>query len=376
MLAPAEIHELIRSQGVSFFTGVPDSLLADYCAYVTDHMEEDAHVITANEGNAVALAAGHYLGTGESALVYMQNSGLGNAVNPLLSLADEEVYSIPMLMMIGWRGEPGVKDEPQHVKQGRVMVPMLDAMEIPWFEVHAGMDDAAGVIARACALMRERSAPVALLVRKGAFQKYKLKKAVQTEFPMNREGAVKCIVDMLDERDIVISTTGKTSRELYEYRAARGDGHGSDFLTVGAMGHTASIAMGVARAQSDRRIVCLDGDGSVLMHMGALAIIGQSGLGNFVHVVVNNGAHDSVGGQPTAGFAIDIGVCARACGYRHVASVETAEEAKAAFNGFSAGDGPVLLEIRVNKGARDDLGRPKSTPVENRDALMNRLGLL
>src|SRR5690606_5227510 len=187
-------------------------------------------------------------------------------------------------------------------------------------------------IAQACTLMRERSAPVALLVRKGAFQKYKLQKAVHTDFPMNREGAVKCIVDLLGERDVVISTTGKTSRELYEYRAARGDGHGSDFLTVGAMGHTASIAMGVARGQSNRRVICLDGDGSVLMHMGALAIIGQSGLRNFVHVVVNNGAHDSVGGQPTKGFEIDLGACAKACGYRHVASAETADHARAAFD--------------------------------------------
>jgi phosphonopyruvate decarboxylase len=375
MLAPASVHELIRSQGIRYFAGVPDSLLADFCAFVTDHEDEHAHVITANEGNAVALASGHYLATGEPALVYMQNSGLGNAVNPLLSLSDEEVYSIPMLMMIGWRGEPGVKDEPQHVKQGRVMVPMLDAMEIPWFELHPGMDDAGEVIARACALMRERSAPVALLVRKGAFEKYKLQKTIRTDFPMDREGAVKCVVDLLGERDVVVSTTGKTSRELYEYRAARGDGHGSDFLTVGAMGHTASIAMGVAHGQPDRRVVCLDGDGSALMHLGALAIIGQSGLGNLVHVVVNNGAHDSVGGQPTAGFAIDLVAIAKACGYRHASSVSTPEEVKAAFAGFGANDGPVLLEVRVNKGARDDLGRPKSTPVENRDAFMKRLGL-
>ena len=376
MLSPAHVHALIRKQGISLFAGVPDSLLADYCAYVSDHVEKDSHVITANEGNAVALAAGHYLGTAEPALVYMQNSGLGNTINPLLSLADEEVYSIPMLMMVGWRGEPGVKDEPQHVKQGRVMVPMLDAMEIPWFELHAGTEDVEKVIADACALMRERSAPVALLVRKGTFEKYKLQKTPATDFPMNREGAVRCIVDQLDERDVVIATTGKTSRELYEYRAARGDGHGNDFLTVGAMGHTASIAMGVARAQHDRRVVCLDGDGSVLMHMGALAIIGQSGLSNLVHVVVNNGAHDSVGGQPTVGFEVDLGACARACGYRRAVSVQSAAEAKVAFDELSAVGGPVLLEIRVNKGARDDLGRPKSTPTENRDALMQCLGLL
>ncbi len=375
MLQPEKTFEQIRSQGVSLFTGVPDSLLADFCAYVTDHAPDSDHVITANEGNAIALAAGHYLGTGEPALVYMQNSGLGNAVNPLLSLADEEVYSLPMLLLIGWRGEPGVKDEPQHVKQGRVMTAMLDSMEVPWFDLDASMDDAGEIIAKACGLMRERKIPVALLVRKGAFAKYKLKKDRVTDFPMDREGAVKCVVDLLGKDDVVISTTGKTSRELYEYRAARGDGHGNDFLTVGAMGHTASIAMGVARAQPGHRVVCLDGDGSVLMHMGSLAILGQSGLLNLVHVVINNGAHDSVGGQPTAGFEIDLIGIAKACGYAQALSVSAPGDVKSALAGLSGGQGPVLLEIRVNKGARDDLGRPKSSPVENRDALMKRLGL-
>jgi phosphonopyruvate decarboxylase len=375
MLQPQKTFEQLRAQGIRLFTGVPDSLLADFCAYVTDHAPEQDHVITANEGNAVALAAGHYLGTGHPGLVYMQNSGLGNAVNPLLSLADADVYSIPMLLLIGWRGEPGVKDEPQHVKQGRVMTAMLDAMEVPWFELDASMDDAGEVIAKACELMGERKVPVALLVRKGAFAKYRLQKDRVTQFPMNREAAVKCVVDLLGADDVVISTTGKTSRELYEYRVARGDGHGNDFLTVGAMGHTASIAMGVAQARPEQRVVCLDGDGSVLMHMGALAIIGQSGLRNLLHLVINNGAHDSVGGQPTAGFDVDFVRIAQACGYSQALSVSEPGDVAAALSRLAGAEGPVLLEIRVNKGARDDLGRPKSTPVENRDALMQRLGV-
>ena len=375
MLSPEKTFAQLRGQGITFFTGVPDSLLADFCAYVTDHAAEDDHVITANEGNAVALATGHFLGTGKPALVYMQNSGLGNAVNPLLSLADGEVYGIPMLLMIGWRGEPGVKDEPQHVKQGRVMTALLDAMEIPWFELDAGMEDAGEVIAEACRLMRERLVPVALLVRKGAFGKYKLQKDRVTNYPMNREAAVKRIVDLLGPTDVVIATTGKTSRELYEYRAARGDGHGNDFLTVGGMGHTASIAMGVATAQPDRRVICLDGDGSVLMHMGALAIIGQSGLCNLVHVVINNGAHDSVGGQPTTGFEVDFVRIAQACGYARALSVSEPGDVAQALSQLAGVEGPALLEVRVNKGARDDLGRPKSRPFENRDALMRQLGL-
>lgn len=375
MLNPETIFELIRAQGVRFFAGVPDSLLKDFCAYVTDHAADEDHVITANEGNAVALAAGHFLGTGNPALVYMQNSGIGNAVNPLLSLADPEVYSIPMLLLIGWRGEPGVKDEPQHVKQGRVMTAMLDAMEIPRFVLDAQTAAPASVIGEACAVMREKMAPVALLVRKGVFEKYKLQKETATDYPLNREGAVKCIVDLLGEQDAVVSTTGMTSRELYEYRAARGDGHGSDFLTVGAMGHTASIAMGLARVRPERQVICLDGDGSVIMHMGALAVIGQSALSNFVHVVINNGAHDSVGGQPTAGFEINFVKIAESCGYERALSVSKPEEVRKAFAELAGGHGPALLEIRVNKGARADLGRPKTTPVENRDAFMGRLGV-
>lgn len=375
MLSPAAIFETIRAQGVRLFAGVPDSLLKDFCAYVTDHAADEDHVITANEGNAVALAAGHFLATGEPALVYMQNSGTGNAVNPLLSLADREVYSIPMLLMIGWRGEPGVKDEPQHVKQGRIMTELMDAMEIPHFELCADTPDPQDVIARAAEVMRSSMAPVALLVRKGAFEKYKLQKDVLTHYEMNREGAVKCVVDLLGNDDVVISTTGMTSRELYEYRAARGDDHGSDFLTVGAMGHAASIALGVARAQPKRRVICLDGDGSVLMHMGALATIGQVQPRNLVHVVINNGAHDSVGGQPTAGFGIDLVAIARACGYQRAASVDSADGVARAFGELSGISGPSLLEVRVNKGSRADLGRPKSTPVGNRDALMARLGI-
>lgn len=374
MLEAGIVFSLLRAQGLRFFAGVPDSLLKDFCAFVDDNAEDDEHVITANEGNAVALASGHYLATGRPALVYMQNSGFGNAVNPLLSLADPEVYSVPMLLMVGWRGEPDGKDEPQHVKQGRVMTELLDAMEIPWFELRAETRDPTAVIDEACRRMTERSMPVALLVRKGTFEEYEPRENVVTTFPMNREGAVQCIVDMLEDDDVIVSTTGKSSRELYEYREERGEGHGNDFLTVGSMGHASSIAMGVARARSERKVICVDGDGSVLMHMGALAVIGQSGVPNFLHVVVNNGAHDSVGGQATVGFEIDIPAVAKACGYREVVSVSDAKDVKEAVARLHGLKGPVLLEVKVNKGARSDLGRPKTTPAENRDAFMKRLG--
>jgi len=374
MIKPDHIYELLKAEDIRFFTGVPDSLLKDFCAYVSDHTQE--HVIAANEGNAIALAVGHFLGSGMPALVYMQNSGLGNAVNPLMSLADREVSGIPILLMIGWRGEPGVKDEPQHVKQGRIMIDLLDAMEIPWFILDAGTLDPDSVIQKAAALMREIKSPVALLIRKGAFEEYELKKKLVTDFAMNREDVVKTIVDLLGEVDVIVSTTGMASRELYECRTHRKDGHGNDFLTVGAMGHTASIAMGIAYAQTNRKVFCLDGDGSVIMHMGALAIIGQSGLRNFIHVVVNNGAHDSVGGQPTAGFFLDFQRVAKACGYKHVMSAVNCDEVSDVMKKFRTLEGPILFEVRVNKGSRPDLGRPETTPSENRDSLMRTLEVL
>lgn len=373
MLSPRAVFEFLGAQGIRFFAGTPDSLLKDFCAYVTDHATPSRHVITANEGNAIALAAGHFLGTGEPALVYMQNSGLGNAVNPLLSLADAEVYGIPMVLMIGWRGEPGVKDEPQHVKQGRVMTGMLDAMEIPWFVLDAGTESPESVLGEALAVTRKNMAPVAVLIRKGAFETYKLSKTLSTNFALDREAAIRGIVDILGREDVVVSTTGMASRELYEYRAARGDGHGNDFLTVGAMGHTASIALGLALARPDRRVICLDGDGSVIMHMGALGVIGRSGCPNLLHIVINNGAHDSVGGQPTVGLEVDLVQIALACGYRQARRVETIDGIHDAFRGLGDAPGPAFLEVRVNKGSRPDLGRPKSTPVENRDALMRAL---
>jgi len=375
MLRSEQVFSLIKEEGIQFFAGVPDSLLKDFCAYVTDHTDEKDHVIAANEGSAVALAAGHFIATGRPALVYMQNSGIGNAVNPLMSLADPEVYSIPMLLMIGWRGEPGVKDEPQHVKQGRIMPALLDALEIPWYCLDANTEDPAGLIADAAATMRQRMGPVAILVRKGTFESYKLQKTVTSAFPLSREEAISCIIDVLRDTDIVIATTGMASRELYECRVRRGDTHSKDFLTVGSMGHAASIAHGSAGSLPGRRVICLDGDGSVLMHMGTLAVIGQSELKNFVHIVINNGAHDSVGGQPTVAFGIDLPAIATACGYREAHTAKTTSEIRAFLQSSSENGGPVLLEVRVNKGARADLGRPKTSPMENRDALMKQLGV-
>lgn len=370
MVSPELFIRTLQENGVSFFAGVPDSLLKNVCAYITDNVDADRNLITANEGNAVGVAAGHYLATGEIPLVYMQNSGIGNSVNPLLSLADGKVYSIPMVLMIGWRGEPGVHDEPQHVKQGEVTLPLLDAMGIPWRILPGNDDEAAGVMDTVVGECRHTGTPHAVIIRKGTFGPYRLRTEVINDNPLSREDALKLVADSLPQETIIVSTTGKLSRELYEYRDARGESHESDFLTVGSMGHSSSIALGIALGQPGRRVVCLDGDGAFIMHMGAVTNIGHLAPANYIHIVFNNGAHESVGGQPTLGFDIDIPAIAMACGYRHAAVAHTRDEIRDELARAMETEGPALIELRVSINSREDLGRPRTTPVENKEAFM------
>ncbi len=368
MIESKALLDALQLRGIGLYTGVPDSLLSSFCAYVDDHAEEGRHIIAANEGNAVAIACGHHLATGQTSLVYLQNSGLGNMVNPLASLADPEVYRIPMLLVIGWRGEPGVHDEPQHVKQGRITKGQLDLLEIPYVELEAS-SDVEQVLQTAFDAISRQGSPAAILVHKDAFAPYKTRRKLDALSSMKREEALGHLFDVMRADDLVVSTTGKTSREVYELRSARSELQG-DFLTVGGMGHTASIALGVAKGAAGRRVVCIDGDGSALMHMGAMAIIGQEKPANLIHVLLNNGAHESVGGQPTVGDRIDFGGIARACGYEAYRLAASPEEIAREWAGMADVRGPVLLEVRITIGSRSDLGRPTSTPEQNKQSFM------
>ena len=374
MINCEKFYNKLVNKNINFFTGVPDSLLKDFCAYITDNTDSKNNIIAANEGNAIALASGYYLATGKIGLVYMQNSGLGNAINPLTSLVDPEVYSIPMLLLIGWRGEPDMKkDEPQHIKQGKITLKLLDTLGIKYSSLPNSMEKANEVIDDATNYMKSFNAPYAIVVSKETFEHYNLKNEIITKYELSREEAIKLIVDKLDKDYAVISTTGMTSRELFEYREELGQGHSNDFLTVGSMGHSSQIALGVALSKPDKQVYCLDGDGAVIMHMGALAIIGSQSLKNFKHIVVNNGAHDSVGGQPTVAFKIDIPSIASACGYKLALSAETRNEFMEKLSLIKSSEGPCLLEVKVNKGHRNNLGRPTATPIENKKKFMDFL---
>ncbi len=371
MIPNESFYRCLKNHGIGFFTGVPDSLLKNFCAYVTDSTPSKNNVIAANEGNAIALAAGHYLATGEIGMVYMQNSGLGNAINPLTSLADKEVYSIPMLLLVGWRAEPGVKDEPQHIKMGKVTLKLLETIGIPYEILNENFEE---IIKKAKDYMGKESAPFAIVVKKGAFEEYKLKNKKETSYELSREEAIKAIVALLDSSDIIVSTTGMASRELFELREFNKQSHEKDFLTVGCMGHSSSIALGIALEKQEKQVYCFDGDGALIMHMGALSTIASLKPKNFRHIIFNNFAHDSVGGQPTSAYNIDIPAIAKANGYTYAGSAETKNEIINQIAQIKKTDGPALLEINVNKGARNDLGRPTKTPVENKEEFMEFLG--
>jgi len=305
----------------------------------------------------------------------MQNSGIGNAVNPLLSLADGDVYRIPMILLVGWRGEPGVKDEPQHLKQGKVTCALFEAMGIPYKILSDGIEVAKAQIDECFDHIKRNNTPIALIVRKDTFAPYAPNgndaADARRESEMSREEAVGHIVRSSAPGEIFVSTTGMASRELYELREKERTGHERDFLTVGSMGHASSLALAVALQKPGLRVNCIDGDGAALMHLGAMAAVGAVSSANLRHIVLNNGAHDSVGGQPTVARRIDLAGIARSCGYARVYSVKTAEELRNALDETAGkSGGAVFIEVFVHKGNRSDLGRPKSSPVENKEAFM------
>ncbi len=372
MIRPEFFIEALKEKGIDCYAGVPDSLLKNICAYITDHFDATHNIIAANEGAAVGFAAGHYLATGKPACVYMQNSGEGNIINPLASLTDREVYNIPVLLLIGWRGRPGVHDEPQHVKQGKVTTGLLNVMGVNYEVLSKEESKAAGQIEKAVSALRSNEV-FALVVEKDTFDEYKLQNVSVDDLTMTREEAIRTVASALSPKDVTVSTTGMISRELFEARAAWGQGHERDFLTVGSMGHASQIALGIALEKTDRRVWCFDGDGATIMHMGSMAIVASKKPANYIHVVFNNGAHDSVGGQPTVGLKIDLPAVAKSVGYAYALSVDNREALNDILNKVNSLEGPVLIEVKVKKGNRKDLGRPTTTPIENRDALMQFL---
>lgn len=363
---PLNFYNYLTFNGINFFTGVPDSLLKEFCLCIDRETNDESHIIAANEGNAIALASGYFLAKESIPLVYMQNSGLGNAINPLLSLCDEKVYSIPMILLIGWRGEPGIKDEPQHTKQGLIQLDLLSTLDISYEVISQKDKKYKEKVHRAIAHAKAKSRPFAILIKKDTFSKTEKNTETPNISLMYREEALEIILRNLDKDDVVVSTTGKTSREIFEIRKNNHQKHEKDFLTVGSMGHCSSIALGIAINKPRRRIICIDGDGSMLMHMGSLASIATLKPDNFYHIIINNGVHESVGGQDTAAKDIKISNLTASLGFKKNIKVETKKKLESSILSFLSEGGPSMLEIKTTAGSRSNLGRPSIPPIRNK----------
>ncbi|MBO4636648.1 MAG: phosphonopyruvate decarboxylase [Clostridiales bacterium] len=364
----------LKDIGIESVAGVPDSTLKQFCDYInTDGKDELKHYVTANEGAAAGLAAGIYLGSGKPAAVYMQNSGLGNIVNPVTSIANTDVYGIPMLFIIGWRGEPGVHDEPQHKFMGKITDKMCDLLDIPYSIIDKDTtgEELEKILSEASRVLSS-CRQYALIVKKGTFDK-RSGGDYANAYTMIRENAVRTVVESLGDNDLIVSTTGKISREVYEQLDMIYGDHSRAFLTVGGMGHASMIAYGIAEERPDKNIFCLDGDGAALMHMGSIAFIGQNRPDHFVHICFNNGAHESVGGMPTGTPGLSFSKIATDSGYDCTVTVRNEDELKAALAIAAEKKGLYFIEALVAASSRDDLGRPKESAAENKTGFMTRL---
>lgn len=373
MVNQEKLFNSLREMGISFFTGVPDSLLNDFCLYLVNNIPDGQHVMAANEGNAVAIAAGHYLATGNIPVVYMQNSGIGNATNPLLSLTHDCVYGIPMILVIGWRGDPAISDHVQHKKQGELTPVLMNDMDIP-YEI---LDDENTVVQKfkwAIGKAKEISSPVALIAKKAILTEKVKKQQYAESSLMNREEAVSAVLDVLGDNAIYLGTTGRATREVNEQLKEHGIGEGHEFQNVGSMGHVSSVGLGIALARPEKNVVVFDGDAAVVMHMGALATNCRYKAGNMIHIVLNNGVNESVGGQPSAGYVVNLTEIASACGYQTPGhAVEAKEELQEIIRNHRKGEMPLFIDVHVRQGIRSDMPKLNINHKAQKMALMENL---
>jgi phosphonopyruvate decarboxylase len=359
-----QVFDKLSDSGIDFFTGVPDSLLKELSFFIESSVSKDRHIIAANEGNAIGIATGRYLATGSPACVYMQNSGFGNAINPLLSLADPSVFSIPMLIFVGWRGEPSTADEVQHQKQGGIMEDLLQALQIPFFHSSHG-SNFLDTLQLAINQMMSESTPVVVLISKDTFDHKIISKHKANHFELTRARALELVVESLDDECYTVSTTGFISRELFGIRSKSSSDIQNDFMVVGSMGHASSIAFGIALSNPQKKIICLDGDGAALMHLGALPVLAQNKSLDLLHILINNGAHGSVGNQLTVAQEIDLCGIALSSGYLKAIKAKTEEDLVNAMKYLRNLDGIKFLEILVNTDYDESLKRPSVSPKEN-----------
>lgn len=363
----------LEKMGIDTIAGVPDSTLKQFCDGIQTYKGNLRHYVTANEGAAVGVAIGTFLASGKPACVYMQNSGIGNAVNPLVSLANRDVYGIPIFFIVGWRGEPGTKDEPQHVFQGKITRELFETLDVPYriVDKETTNEEMFEILVKAKEILQNNE-QFALIVKKGTFEKEE-PFLWENGNTMRREEVLGKILQVLPPDVAIVSTTGKISRELYEQSDSVFGHHDNLFMTVGGMGHASMIALGLAKKRPDKKVICIDGDGAALMHMGAMPLIAQQRPSNLYHIVINNQAHESVGAMPTGCQETDFSEIAKATGYVKTIKIKSFEEIEGVVRKIAVENGPILVEIPVSLDSRADLGRPKESAKENKENFMKFL---
>lgn len=373
MIEQTHLFNNLHEIGLDFFTGVPDSLLNDFCLHLVNNLPDNQHIMAANEGNAIGIAAGYHMATGKIPVVYMQNSGIGNATNPLLSLTHPCVYSIPMILVIGWRGDPAIKDHAQHKKQGELTTVLMDDMDIP-YDILDSDETVVEKFAWAANKAKEINSPVALIAKKAILTQKEKKQEYADSKLMNREEAISAVLDVFGKDAIYLATTGRATRELHEQITIHGFSEEIEFLNVGAMGHLSSIGLGLAIGSPDKRIVVFDGDAAAVMHMGSLATNGRYQPSNLIHIVLNNGVNESVGGQLSSGQLIDLTTVAKGCGYITLEKfVESKEDLQNAARQMAGDNKLSFIDVHVRQGIRKDMPGLKIEHQTAKESLMNNL---
>jgi len=373
MISCNEFFKILKAKNLTFFTGIPDSTFKDWMKFLNDNDNILLkNLIACNECEAIALAAGYYLSTNQIGIVYMQNSGLGKAINPLTSLCDPDVYSIPVLLMIGWRGEPGKKDAPQHKKMGKITLSMLETLDIPYTILNPNLNDIKIELEKALQYLKEKQGPYAFIIKKNFFHEYRMKKEIPLDFELSREEAIQLIVDNLENDTLIISTTGYTSRELFEYQETIKKDKLGIFYNIGSMGCSSSIGLSIA-LNREEKVILFDGDAATIMQMGALTTIGKYSPPNLLHIIFDNQAHESTGGQPTNASVVNFVNVALACNYKSGLIVKTKEELLNSLKNLENKEGPNLIILKIKMGSRSNLQRPNKNPVEYKGEFMKFL---
>ncbi|MBY8989908.1 MAG: phosphonopyruvate decarboxylase [Candidatus Lokiarchaeota archaeon] len=374
MISCRDFINTLNKYEFTFFTGIPDSTFKEFMKFLSENKSINLNnIIACNECEAIALATGYHLSTNKIGIVYLQNSGLGKAVNPITSLCDPEVYSIPILLMIGWRGEPGKNDAPQHKKMGMVTLPLLDTLQIPYVILDPSLESIDRELIKAKSYLTKHKGPYAFVFRRNFFEEYKINKDSSNNYSLTTTDVINLIMENLDNTEVIISTTGYISRILYGYRVSRMLDHNKSFYNVGSMGCASSIGLGIALQKPNRRIIIFDGDGAVIMQMGAFTTIGKNSPSNFVHVIFDNEAHESTGGQPTNSPKIDFSAIAKACNYKSVFLIQSRKELLNCMDYIKNGKGPILIHIKINLSQNKDLKRPEKLLKEYREEFMQNL---